>query len=149
MILLCGINSEEYGDCMTYFCKDTDAAKDIISRRYDSKNYSMEWEDNRCTITDLNNPYDWRVYQYFEVSSDIVLVHYHAYEGVDFDVVGEFDDFNKARDKMTLAAFEVYSNAGENHRIFDWIYGDSACVDTGNEWQLWYIATNLRRTKNG
>lgn len=145
MILLCGIDSESYSHLIHAFYTDLDKLKNDIDNMKNElktfyKDMTVKWENNRCTLNCSEEEDFWYVFEYFEVNSDIVLVHYHAYEGVDFEIVGEFDDMYQARDKMATSSFELYSEYEDlKDKSYEWLSYNDACFDTGQEWQIWKI----------
>ncbi len=145
MILLCELCSESYDDVFTKFVNTEEEAKNAIVDFFASEDAKYKFEDKRCTVDIFddeerwNEWHTWYVFQWFEVTGNFIVLHHHAFDGVDFDIVGEFDSFVKARDTMVMKAFDCYTDCPDDQRELQWISHNSACIDTGNEWEHWII----------
>ena len=142
MILLCGLCSESYSDVFTKFVNTEEEAKDAIVEQFDGEDAKYRFEDNRCTVDELDEEIEeniWHVFQWFEVIGEYIVLYHHAFDGFDFEVVGEYPTLSKARDAMIMKSFDRYSEYLDDQRDFQWLDHNSACVDTGNEWEHWLI----------
>ena len=140
MIMVCYLDSETYSSPRFMFCRDEDTARKYIKDLCEEEGYSIKGEEDNIFYADkIGDDHYWCVFQCFEVSNDYVVVVHHAYDGVDFDIVGEFDNFFKAKDAMVLDVFDHYKTCSENQRTFEWLDDRSAGIDTGNEWEVWNI----------
>ena len=142
MILLCGLCSESYSDVFTKFVNTEEEAKDAIIEQFDGEDTKYKFEDNRCTVDELDAAYNenvWDVFQWFEVTGEYIVLHHHAFDGVDFDIAGEYSTWSKAMDNLIMKAFDKYADCPEDQREFQWLNHNSACIDTGNEWEHWLI----------
>lgn len=86
---------------------------------------------------------DWfSVAEVFEVDSNkYYLVYWHAYEGVDFDVM-EFDTWDSAYNRMEREFYDMIEDWGidRNKNQCD-IDSYSFCIDDDNEWHMMQIVT--------
>ena len=145
MILLCGLNSESYSDVDITFVNTEEEVKNAIFERFEGEDAKYKFEDKRCTIDVFddeerwNEWHTWHVYQWFEVTGEYIIVHHHAFDGVDFDIAGEYPTWSKAMDNLIMKAFDHYADCPEDQREFQWLNHNSACIDTGNEWEHWLI----------
>lgn len=142
MILLCGLCSESYSDVFTEFVNTEEEAKDAIIEQFDGEDAKYRFEDSRCTVDELDEEIEdniWHVFQWFEVTGEYIVLYHHAFDGVDFEVVGEYPTWSKAMDNLIMKAFDHYEDCPEDQREFQWLNHNSACIDTGNEWEHWLI----------
>lgn len=81
---------------------------------------------------------DFSCYFIFEVPDDakVFLLSWHAFEGVDFSVE-VFSEIESARAKMNLDYEKLLSENSYEDGCFIDKY--SATIDTGVEWENWYI----------
>lgn len=146
MIMVCCLDNESYSSPIIIFCSDEDEARKYIKNLCEEEGYSIKWEeDNRCYADKIGDDFGveddhyWCVFKYFEVTGDYILLYYHAYDGVDFEIVGNYETYHKARDAMIMDTFDHYSDCQEDQRIFEWLDQETACIDNGNEWEVWRI----------
>lgn len=89
----------------------------------------------------------WAVGQVFEINNKpLALVQHHAYDGVDFYLLGQFDTFNdalEARDKaihkMIDDWVDPFNKVPEQDEVDIWNNNCTAVWDDGEEWHVWSI----------
>ena len=146
MIMVCCLDSEMYSSALFHFCLSVEEAKKWIEDKCSREGFFTKWEtDDRCYADKVSNNFyndddwSWYVFQCFTVSDDYIVVYHHAYDGIDFDIVGGFNNFYKAKDAMVMELFDHYKTCDENKRIFEWLDECSAGIDTGEQWEVWTI----------
>lgn len=142
MILLCELCSESYDDVFTKFVNTEEEAKDAIVDFFACEDAKYKFEDKRCTVDvfdDEEQRTEWHVFQWFEVTGEYIVLYHHAFDGVDFEIAGEYPTWSKAMDNLIMKAFDRYADFQEDQRELQWLDHNSACIDTGNEWEHWII----------
>lgn len=92
-----------------------------------AKRVSVKSGDSNFYVTEIK--------EFDPTKGDYVLVWHHAYDGVGFDIayVGSYEE---CRNKMA----ELICDTQEQVECkLEWETVIQACIDTGNEWEIWTI----------
>ena len=144
------IDSEHYTDVTCVFRETLNEVMCTLeSIAFEDDYGEVNWTDNfylcegRKVKRGVTNGDDyWLVMEIFEVEdNNIYLVQWHAYEGVDFDVI-EFDTWDSAYNRMKREYYDMIEDWGidRNKNQCD-IDSYSFCIDDGNEWHMMQIVT--------
>ena len=141
LYLLCELGDEHYTDpVFTVFqCQKaafSSAIKSCLNYAKD-RDFTMEVESQKRISVRFgsSNFYVTEVKEFDPTKGDFILVWHHAYDGVGFDIeyTGSYEE---CKNKMT----ECVNEAQEQIQCeLEWETAVQACIDTGNEWELWTI----------
>lgn len=143
-MLMCMLDSENYTEPVIRFCETREEGfqmfKDLVTPYNDPPKFEVD--GNRCDATwwePGEETYDdFAVCEVFGLNEKpYILVWWHAYEGVDFNVK-QFDSFEEANATMRSEAEDILIlDEVENYPVTDEDWG--AVVDDGYEWNCWQI----------
>lgn len=110
----------------------------------------------RYVFKNKDNDEDWYVGQIFELNeTQYALVWHHAFDGVDFELLGQFDSYEDALEARNKAIHETIDdwqdpfNKTPKQDETDFWNGDSQISwDTGEEWYVWSILNVSNTSKN-
>ena len=144
--ILVTIDQDHYTDVYFYVVKDNDDAVEVMRKGMDG--YDVTFEDdekgNRRISLDcmgyeggLEKRYTVNG-QTFSIPNDhrYVLIHHHAYDGVDFDVAGTADDIGCA---IILKENAIKKYLEEHVVTTEFDYSGQTCFDNGNEWNIFTL----------
>lgn len=151
--LVCSLDDEHYTDPEFEFVNSIDEAKAVIKKRTAEWSEDAELEDFE-SVRDLETDeiisyrQDARNGDSFLVNEVLIInndkafhcVHYHAYDGVDFDVVfsgGKEESISFMQQEAAEELSQPYVE-GDNERI-DLKARTSIVIDNGTEWNVWSI----------
>lgn len=130
--LVCILDSDSY----TYTIHDVEDTREVakkwlveyIENKYDS----YRWESDNRLVAGYKD--EFAVANIFEIQDvDWVVIWHHAYNGVDFKVVAETDDWMEARTAMTQKADEALEICDAE---LDYEGSNQIVIDTGIEWEV-------------
>lgn len=82
----------------------------------------------------------WYVGQVFEIQNPkFILVFHHAYDGVDFELLGQFDSIDDAIEARDKSLKERLDDSIDSEDLEMWDGDRQAVFDTGDEWWVWTI----------
>lgn len=150
MFIAVGIDDEHYSEL---FYTMSDDLSEVISAVETYSDYGvMTWKlagegDNYILRGEAWRDYRFFVAEIFEVSkeSPYFLIHWHAYNGVDFGVE-EFESIDAAKTEIERRWNEdqelYFEDTCEDSNFLD---DDESIFDTGYEWKMHKIVRNERR----
>ena len=135
MKILTLIDSESYSDVLYYAFETKEEAIKLVANFAD-ETMKLETEENKYgtrIVYDDGKGY-FVVGQTFEVPDYLpyVVVKHHAYDGVDFDMVGSARDFSDAKLVCHAAAADLVDDIDS----IDYDGDDQFIYDNGNEWDV-------------
>lgn len=141
MKLVVGIDGESYTELSHAFVETWKEAFEWVKedvRKYDGSKTEKVGDKIYTQYTPT-----FHVHQLFDIdeSKPFIVVHWHAYEGVDFDIK-QFNTYKEARKYMNDTVTDVVAN-NEDY-IIDWFNDKGACVDVKKEWMMWRIVEGRR-----
>lgn len=151
MFIAVGIDDEHYSEL---FYTMSDDLSEVISAVETYSDYGvMTWKlagegDNYILRGEAWRDYRFFVAEIFEVSkeSPYFLIHWHAYNGVDFGVE-EFESIEAAKTEIESRWNEdqelYFEDTCEDSNFLD---DDESIFDTGYEWKMHKIVRNERRS---
>ena len=142
-MLMCMLDSENYTDPVIEFCETREEGfqmfKDWVIPYNDPPKFEVD--GNRCDATwwkPGEETYDdFAVCEVFDLNEKpYILIWWHAYDGVDFDVK-QFSSFEEANAVMRSEADDIDTFGVDNEPTFpeDW----GTVIDNGYEWNCWKI----------
>lgn len=141
------IDSEHFTDLYrTVFSENEDARK-VMTKLVNDKSFSLTEQTPEGRFIFEMDEDCWTVGQVFEVDNKpYALVKYHAYDGVDFELLGQFDSYKEAkavRDKDIRELIDgwsdPYNKVPEYDRYELFNDEDQSVWDDGQEWHIWSI----------
>ena len=140
MKILVRIGSEHYTDVESDMVENNyEAIKLMLDGMDDDYKVDVKTDDKgnaRISLDDGNG--NFVVGQTFDVpSGEFALIHHHAYDGVDFDLVGSAKDFKNAQIIKNAASKKFREEYGDVEVDFDESY--QTCFDDGIEWNLFTL----------
>ena len=141
LYLLCELGDDHYTEpVFTVFqCPEAafaGAIKSCLNYAKD-ENFTIEIESQERVSVKFgsSNFYVTEVKAFDSTKGDYMLVWHHAYDGVGFDIdyTGSYEECkNKMRERVKETQEQFQCE-------LEWETGVQACIDTGNEWELWTI----------
>ena len=143
------IDSESYANLICVARETLNEVKcEIESIAFDWDFGEVTWEDdflllknaNKVARGVTNGDEYWLVAEIFKVNENkIYLVQWHAYDGVDFDLI-EFDAWDNAYNEMKCRYYNMIEEFGINTNINQCdIDTYKSCIDDDNEWHMMQI----------
>lgn len=129
------LDDEHYTQPCIIFCETEEEGFDLFESWNAETEGTYTVEGNRCT---WERGYNFAVCEVYDLSEKpYILIHWHAYEGVGFDVK-QFDSFEEANATMRSEAEDILiRDEVENYPVTDEDCG--AVIDDGYEWNCWKI----------
>lgn len=141
MYLVCRLDEEHYAfpdfrKAITFGQAARIISEDIATNiPYYERIIINQAEENRWHVDYGYGNDDWNVYEVHQTKTakEFIVVHHHAYQGVDFDIVGEYDSIEEARKIINREVEKV--NVDGNIVT----YLNQTVIDNGIEWEVWSI----------
>lgn len=152
MYLGVSIDSESHASINSICSNSMETVKKWAEEYDNADNAEISWEDNMCYIEDEDY---FIVSQVFDVPAEAqyAVVFWHAYDGVDFTLIGTAKDKETALKQWyeevayRLSEWSYYDDDLERDITLDDIEYDGEFVgDAGSEWEMVYVIplTNRR-----
>ena len=147
MFLICELNDEDYTEPAFRVCETKETAFEESMKRLDDlakkegSELKVSYHGNRTRI-------DWQLKDRFVVAEnlpfnesfgDYLLVWHHAYNGVDFSILGQgtYEECLKKRITIIKRMFAENDFSSGDNEDFD--FETDTCIDTGEEWEMFDI----------
>ena len=147
MFLICELNDEDYTEPVFRVCETKEKAFEESMKRLDDlakkegSELKVSYHGNRTRI-------DWQLKDWFvvvenlpfnESFGDYLLVWHHAYNGVDFSILGQgtYEECVKKRIAIIKRMFAKNDFSSGDNEDFD--FETDTCIDTGEEWEMFDI----------
>ena len=147
MFLICELNDEDYTEPVFRVCETKEKAFEESMKRLDDlakkegSELKVSYHGNRTRI-------DWQLKDWFvvvenlpfnELFGDYLLVWHHAYNGVDFSILGQgtYEECVKKRIAIIKRMFAENDFSSGDNEDFD--FETDTCIDTGEEWEMFDI----------
>lgn len=128
------LDDEHYAHPYIGFCETREGGFDLFKSWNAETEGTYITEANRCT---WKCGYNFAVCEVYDLSEKpYILIHWHAYNGVDFDIK-QFDSFEEANATMMAEANDIDTFGIDNEPITT--EDCRAVVDDGYEWNCWQI----------
>lgn len=133
MYLVCMMDGESFWDTEFYVADTHEYAKGYAETRCKEylKGYEIinsEWRGDTYVCDYINNHEEFLVFQILELRGNFSVIRYHGFDGVDFEVLKEFDEEQEAKTFMKKA-FKEESDGCE-----DCSDENQLAFDNGTEW---------------
>lgn len=130
--LVCILDSDSYTYTIHNVEDTREAAEKWLVEYIENEYDSYRWESDNRLVAGYED--EFAVANIFEIQDvDWVVIWHHAYNGVDFEVVAETDDWMEARTAMIQKADEALEICDAE---LDYEDSNQIVVDTGVEWEV-------------
>lgn len=141
------IDSEHYTDVYREVFQDRDDEVGAMVGLMNDSDYELKEHTPEGRYTFEMDEENWAVGQVFQLNElPYALVYHHAYDGVDFELKGQFNSYNDAVNMRSYLVKEmVESNEDPFNKMPDYDESDLYNLDEyvvwddGQEWNVWTI----------
>lgn len=139
--LVCGLNDENYTEAWYEVHKTHEeavsAAIKLCKENVENELFEISQDLNRISCGDGDEFYVTQIFEIDLSNGNLLLVWYHAYDGVGFTIDGQTRDIKRLEDMYTKERNEMLNTCDSKKAGIDFEEEyDQFVLDTGTEWEV-------------